>query len=216
MIFPVVTYGCESCTLKTEYWRTDAFELWCWRRFLRVLWTARRSSQSVLKKTLSIYWKDWCWSSSTSAAAATAKLLQSCPTLCDHIDGSPPGSPVPGILQARVLEWVAIAFSILWPHDAKNWLIGKDPDAGKDWGQEEKGATEDEMVAWHHWLNGHEFEQIPGDSEGQGSLACCNPMGLQRVGHDLATEQQQQELTLPRDIFTVLGLQKDRIVFRIS
>ena len=66
---------------------------------------------------------------------------------------------------------------ILWPPDAKNWLIWKDPDAGKDWGQEEKGMTEDEMVAWHHWLNGHEFEQAPGDSEGQGSLVCCYSWG---------------------------------------
>ena len=66
---------------------------------------------------------------------------------------------------------------ILWPSDAKSWLIGKDPDAGKDWGQEEKGAIEDEMVGWHHWLNGHEFEPTQGDSEGQGSLVCCSPWG---------------------------------------
>ena len=66
---------------------------------------------------------------------------------------------------------------ILWPPDGKSQHIGKDPDAGKDWRQEEKGATEDEMVGWHHWLNGHEFEQIPGDSKGQGSLACCTPLG---------------------------------------
>ena len=65
---------------------------------------------------------------------------------------------------------------ILWPPDAKSWLIGKDPDAGKDWRQE-KGTTEDEMVGWHHWLNGHEFEQAPGDGEGQGGLACCSPWG---------------------------------------
>ena len=56
--------------------------------------------------------------------------------------------------------------AILWPPDAKNWLIGKDPYAGKDWGQKEKGVTEDEMVGWHHWLNGYEFEQTLGDSEG--------------------------------------------------
>ena len=67
--------------------------------------------------------------------------------------------------------------SILWAPDAKNWLVGKDPDAGKDWGQEEKGSTEAEMVGWHHQLNGHEFEQILGDSEGQGSLACYSPWG---------------------------------------
>ena len=66
---------------------------------------------------------------------------------------------------------------ILWPPDAKNWLIEKDPDVGKDGWQEEKGMTEDEMVGWHHQLNGHEFEQAPGDSEGQGSLACCSPWG---------------------------------------
>ena len=60
---------------------------------------------------------------------------------------------------------------ILWPTDTKSWLIGKDPDAGKDWGQEEKGATEDEMVGWYQWLNGHELEQAQGDGEGQGSLA---------------------------------------------
>ena len=66
---------------------------------------------------------------------------------------------------------------ILWPPDAKNWLIGKDPDAGKDWRQLEKGMTEDEMVGWHHQFNGHEFEQILGDSEGQGSLACWSPRG---------------------------------------
>ena len=60
---------------------------------------------------------------------------------------------------------------ILWPPDVKNWLIVKDPDAGKDWRQEEKGMTEDEMVGWHRRLDGHEFEQTPGDSERQGSLA---------------------------------------------
>ena len=64
---------------------------------------------------------------------------------------------------------------IIWPADAKSQLTGKDPGAQKDWGQEEKGAAEDEMVRWHHWLNIHECELTPGDSEGQGSLACCNP-----------------------------------------
>ena len=66
---------------------------------------------------------------------------------------------------------------ILWLPDAKNWLIRKDPDAGKDWGQEEKEVTEDEIDGWHHWLNGHEFEQTLGGSEGQGSLACCSSWG---------------------------------------
>ena len=66
---------------------------------------------------------------------------------------------------------------ILWPPDEKNWLLRKDPDAGKDWRQEEKGMTEDEMVGWYHWLNGQEFEQAAAVGDGQGSLACCSPRG---------------------------------------
>ena len=67
--------------------------------------------------------------------------------------------------------------SILWPPDAKIQLVGKDPEAGKDWGQEKKGLTEHEMVEWLYQLNGHEFEQTPEDGEGQGSLACCSSWG---------------------------------------
>ena len=70
---------------------------------------------------------------------------------------------------------------ILWPPEVKNQLIGKDPDAGKDWGQEEKGATEDEMAGWRHWLNGHEFEQTQGDSERQGSLVPCSLCGCKEL-----------------------------------
>ena len=66
---------------------------------------------------------------------------------------------------------------ITWPPNAKSWLIRKDPDSGKDWRQEEKGTIEDEMVGWHHWLNGHEFEQALGDGEGQASLEHCSPWG---------------------------------------
>ena len=66
---------------------------------------------------------------------------------------------------------------ILWPSDAKSWLIWKYPDAGKDWGQEEKGMTEDEMVEWHDQLNGHEFGWTPGVGDGQGGLACCGSRG---------------------------------------
>ena len=66
---------------------------------------------------------------------------------------------------------------ILWQSDAKSWLIGKDPDAGKDWGQEERGVTEDEMIGWYHWLYGHEFEQALGVGDGQGSLVCCSRWG---------------------------------------
>ena len=81
---------------------------------------------------------------------------------------------------------------VLWPTDAKNWLIGKDPDVGKDWMWEEKGRTEDEMVGWHHWLNGHEFEQALGVGDEQESLMCCRPWGSQRVRHDWATELNWQ------------------------
>ena len=76
---------------------------------------------------------------------------------------------------------------IFWPPDAKNWLLGKDLDAGKDWRQEEKGTPEDEMVGWHHWFDGHEFEQAPGVGDGQESLEYCSPWGC-RVGNDWVTE----------------------------
>ena len=77
---------------------------------------------------------------------------------------------------------------ILWPTDAKNWLLGKDPDAGKDWRQEEKGMSEDETVGLLHWLDGYEFEQAPAVVDGQGSLVCCSPWGLKDFGHDWAIE----------------------------
>ena len=76
---------------------------------------------------------------------------------------------------------------ILWPPNAKNLLIGKDPDAQQDWSQEEKRTTEDEMVGWHHWLDGPDFGQAPGVGDGQGSLACCSPWGC-RVGYSWVTE----------------------------
>ena len=115
-VFPAVIYGCESwITKKAERRRIDAFELWFWRRLLRVPWTARRSNQSILKEI------------------------------------SPEYS----------LEGLILKLQYFWPPDAKN-LIRKDPDAGKDWRQEEKGTTVNEMVGWHHWLDGHEFEQAPG------------------------------------------------------
>ena len=70
---------------------------------------------------------------------------------------------------------------IHWPPNAKNWLTGKDPDAGKDWRLEKKGTTEDEIVGWHHQLNGHEFEQNLGDGEEQGRLVCCSPQGFKEL-----------------------------------
>ena len=79
-------------------------------------------------------------------------------------------------------SWVFIGMTdveveTLWPPHAKSWLIGKDSDAGRDWGQEEKGTTEDEMAGWHHWLDGSKFEWTPGDGDGQGGLACCDSWG---------------------------------------
>ena len=76
---------------------------------------------------------------------------------------------------------------VLWPPHAKSWLIGKDSDAGRDWGQEEKGMTEDEMAGWHHRLDGHESEWTPGVGDGQGGLACCDSWG-RRVGYDWVAE----------------------------
>ena len=71
---------------------------------------------------------------------------------------------------------------ILWPPDVKIWLIGKHSDAGRDWGQEEKGTTEDEIVGWHHWLNGHEFRWTLGAGDGQGGLVCCGSRGHKELG----------------------------------
>ena len=77
---------------------------------------------------------------------------------------------------------------VLWPPHAKGWLIGKDFDGGRDWGQEKKGMTEDEMAKWHHWLDGRESVWTLGVGDGQVGLACCDSWGTQRVGHDWATE----------------------------
>ena len=92
---------------------------------------------------------------------------------------------------------------ILWPPDAKSWLIRKDFNAGKGWRQKEKRMTENEMVGRHHWLNGHEFEQSPGDGDGQGSLACLRSMVSQRVRHDWVTEQQQHFNWLRKSILKI-------------
>ena len=95
---------------------------------------------------------------------------------------------------------------ILWPPDAKSWLIGKDPDAGRDWGQEEKGTTEDEMAGWHHRLNGQEFEWTPGAGDGQGGLACCDSWGRKEsdttklLNWTEPFDQWTQVFWIPRDI----------------
>ena len=102
------------------------------------------------------------------------KTLES-PLDCKEIQPVHPKGNPPWIFIGRTdAQAVAPIFGhLVW----RRWLTGKDPDAGKDWGQEEKGVTEVEMVGWHHCLNWHEFEQTPGDSEGQGSLACYSPWG---------------------------------------
>ena len=82
---------------------------------------------------------------------------------------------------------------IFWPPDAKSQIFGKDPDVGRDRRQEDKGMTEDEMAGWHHWINGHEFEQTLGNGEGQGSLVYCGPWGHKELDTNWVTEQQQQQ-----------------------
>ena len=125
-------YGCESWTIKkAKHWRIDAFELWCWRRLLRVPWIAK-SNQSILKEINPEY-------------------------------------SLEGLMLKLKLQYFG---HLMWRR-----LIGKDHDARKDWRWDEKGTTEDEMVGWHHRLNGHEFEWTLGDDDGQGSLVCCNPWG---------------------------------------
>ena len=102
---------------------------------------------------------------------------------------------------------------ILWPPDAKNWLIRKDPDAGRDWRQEEKGTTEDDVVGWHHRLNGYEFEQTLGYSEGQGNLVCYSPCGHKQS--DMMTEQQPQVCFLylsPYFCFVPKEYKKDKFI----
>ena len=91
---------------------------------------------------------------------------------------------------------------ILWPPDMKSWLIGKDPDTGKDGRWEEKGMTERKVVGWHHWLDGHEFEQALGVGDGQGSLTCCCPW-LQKVGHDWATGLNWTELGEAKNLVSI-------------
>ena len=104
-----------------------------------------------------------------------------------------------GINCTNIFELDEAEAPLLWPPDEKSPLTGKDPDAGKDWRQEEKGTTEDEIVRWHQGLGGHEVKQTLGDGEGQGTLACCSPWVEKSWTHDWATEQQQ--LLLPVEAF---------------
>ena len=103
--------------------------------------------------------KNWCF-----LIVVLEKTLES-PLDCKEIILANPKGDQPWIFTGRTVAEAEAP--ILWPPDAKSWLIRKDPDAGKDWRQEEKVMTEDEIIGWHHWLNGHEFEQASGDGEGQ-------------------------------------------------
>ena len=126
--------------------------------------------------------KNWCfWT------VVLEKTLES-PLNCKEIQPVHPKGDQSWVFIGRTD--VEAETPILWPPDAKNWLIWKNPDAGKDWGQEEKGTTEEEMAGWHHWLDGREFEWTLQDGDGQGGLACCNSWGC-RVGHNWMTELNQ-------------------------
>ena len=139
LFFPVVIYGYESWTIKkAEHGRIDAFELWCWRRLLRVPWTARRSNQSILKKISPEY--------SLEGLMLKLKLQY-----FGHL-----------MRRTNSLE--------------KTLMLGKTE------GRRRRGQTEDEMVGWHHRLDGDEFEQAPGVGDGQSGV--LQSMGLQRVGYD--------------------------------
>ena len=134
MVFPGVTYGSESWTIKkAERQRIDAFELWCWRRLLRVPWTARKSNQSILKEISPKY-------------------------------------SLEGLMLKLKLQYFS---HLTW----RTASLEKTLMLGKIEGRRRRGSTEEEMVGWHHRLNGHEFEQAPGVGDRQGGLACCSPWG---------------------------------------
>ena len=134
MVFPVVMYGYESWTIKkVERWRIDAFELWCWRRLLRVPWTARRSNQSILKEIS-------------------------------------PGRFLEGLMLKLKLQYFGHLMRRVDSLE-KTLMLGKIE------GRRRMGMTEDEMVGWHHRLNGHVFGWTPGVGDGQGGLACCGSWG---------------------------------------
>ena len=157
MVFPVVMYGCESWTVKkAERWRIAAFELWCWRRLLRVPWTARRSNKFILKEVS-------------------------------------PGCSLEGMMLRLKLQYFGHLMR------TKSWLIGKDSDAGRDWGQEEKGTTEDEMSGWQYWLHGCESEWTPGVGDGQGGLVCCDSWDHRELDRTELLNWTELKITCYRD-----------------
>ena len=126
--------------------------------------------------------KNWCfWT------VVLEKTLAS-PSDCKEIKPVNPKGNQFWIFSERTDADAEAEAPILWPPDVKNWLIGKEPDSGQDWRQEEKGTTEDEIAGWHHWLDGHEFEQSPGVGDRQGSLVCCSPWGHKESGMTWVTE----------------------------
>ena len=155
-IFKSKDYFADKGLYSQSYGFSSSY-VWMWQLTLKEGWTQ----------------KNWCfWT------VVLEKALES-PLDCKEIKPVNPKGNQSWIFIGRI-DAEAEA-SILWPPDAKTWLIAKDPDAGQDWSQEEKGATEDETVGWHHWLDGHEFEQVPGVSDGQGGLACCVPWGCKEL-----------------------------------
>ena len=132
--------------------------------------------------------KNWCfWT------VVLEKTLES-PLACKEIRLVHPKGDESWVFIGRAD--VEVETPILWPPDGKSWLIWKDPDAGKDWGQEGKGATEDEMVGWHHRLDGHEFEQAPGVGDGRGGLACLGSRGRKEL--DTTERVNWTELNIQR------------------
>ena len=129
--------------------------------------------------------KGECWRIDDFELLVLEKTLES-PLDCKEIKLINPKGNQSWIFISRTITKAETP--ILWPPDAKNWLIGKDPDGGKAWRQEEKGTTEDEMFGWHHWLHGHEVEQAPGVGDRQRRPSVLQSVGLQKVRHDWVTE----------------------------
>ena len=281
-------YGCENWTIKkAEHQRIDAFELWCWRRLLRVPWTARRANQSILKeispgcslegimlklklqsfghlmrrvdsleKTLMLgrirgrrrrgqlrkdemagwhHWLDgresewtlgvgdgqgglacgsswghkesdmtellnwtelngfssshvWMWELDHKESWLLKNWCFWTVVLDKTLESPLDCKEIQPVHSEGVQPWDFFGSNdakaetpVLWPPHAKSWLIGKDSDARRNWGQEEKGTTEDDMAGWHHWLNGCESEWTLGVGDGQGGLACCDSWGRKEL-----------------------------------